>query len=375
MAKIQDLSCLWLTQKEFLITQKEDVPNILFARGLMITKTSEQSQTAFSLKNPIFQEDALIKSFSSDFKAEAFDEETTLFDEDQLKGRVRQVRLDRFCLIMKDLQASGDYTLEYSGNSNFFKLHFELEGDYCYTPTNTAEPEISIPAGQFNIVYFSQPQGMLNFKAGTRKTLEVLFTEDFLKKTVGADFSGLSSRLRKGIKKKLPFTLWDESKPIPGELLQNIRDIISCRYCGHIRKIYLEARITALLVNFLVDDSQNTPDLEGRELTKKENSGILRVEEHIRNNFRENITIAELAPIAGLNTSKLKQVFKQVYATTIFKYITRLRMETAKGLIENEKLSIAEASYDVGYKNPQHFTVAFKKYYGFLPSTIKEGVE
>ena len=45
-------------------------------------------------------------------------------------------------------------------------------------------------------------------------------------------------------------------------------------------------------------------------------------------------------------------------------------MEKAKTLILNENYTVAEASYKVGYKNPQHFTVAFKKMYGYLPSEL-----
>ncbi|WP_234859251.1 helix-turn-helix domain-containing protein [Aquimarina aquimarini] len=40
-------------------------------------------------------------------------------------------------------------------------------------------------------------------------------------------------------------------------------------------------------------------------------------------------------------------------------------------LIE-EELTIAEISYAVGYKNPQHFTAAFKRKFGYLPSNLKK---
>ncbi|WP_051286253.1 AraC family transcriptional regulator [Salinimicrobium terrae] len=322
------------------------------------------------LESSLFEENAVVKTFSKDFRAEIFNEETIIIDRVEIKGNVRQLHLDRFCLVIQDLQVPAGYTMNISGNSPVFKLHFELEGDYNYTPADPAAPVMSIPAGHFNIFYLTRPEGCLNFKAPSRKTLEVLFTEELLKKIIGFDYSGLSSKLKAGLNKNRAFLLWEQSRPIPAELQQHIREIISCWYCGHIKKIYLEARITALLVNFLVDDTSNTSEIEDKNLSKTEHEGILRVEEHIRENFREFITIAELAPIAGLNTSKLKQCFKKVYSTTIFKYITRLRMESAKTLIKDDKLSVSEAAYKVGYKNPQHFTVAFKKYYGILPSSL-----
>ncbi|WP_103192391.1 helix-turn-helix domain-containing protein [Formosa algae] len=33
--------------------------------------------------------------------------------------------------------------------------------------------------------------------------------------------------------------------------------------------------------------------------------------------------------------------------------------------------TIAETAYEIGYKNPQHFTAAFKKKYNYLPSKLK----
>lgn len=321
------------------------------------------------LECSVFEWEAIVKTFSRDFRADTFNEETIFLERPSLKGSVRQIQLDRFCLIVQDLQITEGYVMNIHGDSPFFKLHFELEGDYSYTPGTAAAPLITIPAGHFNIFYFAKPDGRLHFKSTTRKTLEVLFTEDFLKKAVGEEYSKELKNLSAGIKKGQPFALWQESRRISLELQQNIREIISCRYCGHIKKIYLEARITALLVNFLIENSEAL-DHEEKELSRNEYAGIQRVEEHIRENFRETITIAELAPIAGLNTSKLKQSFKKVYCITIFKYITRLRMERAKELIRDERLSVSEASYQIGYKNPQHFTVAFKKYYGFLPSSL-----
>ncbi|AUC77574.1 hypothetical protein CW732_18575 [Olleya sp. Bg11-27] len=45
-------------------------------------------------------------------------------------------------------------------------------------------------------------------------------------------------------------------------------------------------------------------------------------------------------------------------------------MEEAKLLILEEKFTIAVAAYHVGCKHHQHFTVAFKKIYGYVPSHL-----
>ncbi|MNY63971.1 Regulatory protein PchR [compost metagenome] len=71
-----------------------------------------------------------------------------------------------------------------------------------------------------------------------------------------------------------------------------------------------------------------------------------------------------------LNEFKLRNGFKQHFGTTIYNYITRIRMEEAKRLILNENKNMYEVSTIVGFKHQASFTHAFKKYYGLLPSEI-----
>jgi YesN/AraC family two-component response regulator len=46
-------------------------------------------------------------------------------------------------------------------------------------------------------------------------------------------------------------------------------------------------------------------------------------------------------------------------------------MEYAKKLLEKEGLQVKEVAPILGYKNPHHFTVAFKKKFGVNPSHLR----
>src|SRR5690606_7818395 len=107
-------------------------------------------------------------------------------------------------------------------------------------------------------------------------------------------------------------------------------------------------------------------------LLKSDKDSLHAVEQHIKSNLNKALTIADLAVIAGFNESKLKRDFKEAYGSTIFKYITKLRMEKAIALIRHEGLTIAEAEYEVGYNNPQHITKAFKPTLGYLAWMLKQ---
>ena len=83
-------------------------------------------------------------------------------------------------------------------------------------------------------------------------------------------------------------------------------------------------------------------------------------------------SLIELVELSGLNDFKLKRGFKELFGTTVFGYLFDLRIERAQEMLREGKQSIAEISFHIGYKNPQHFTAAFKRKFGYLPSEIKQ---
>ena len=46
-------------------------------------------------------------------------------------------------------------------------------------------------------------------------------------------------------------------------------------------------------------------------------------------------------------------------------------MERAQAMLVEEGMTVAEVSERVGYKNPQHFSTAFKRKYGYPPKALK----
>lgn len=79
-------------------------------------------------------------------------------------------------------------------------------------------------------------------------------------------------------------------------------------------------------------------------------------------------TISALARRVGLNECYLKAGFRQRTNQSIGEYVRALRMKHALELIESGTCSILEAALSVGYSNPSHFSAAFKRFHGRLPS-------
>ncbi|MEZ0538808.1 helix-turn-helix transcriptional regulator [Fibrella arboris] len=148
-----------------------------------------------------------------------------------------------------------------------------------------------------------------------------------------------------------------------------IRDIRTSQRTGSFKRLLIESRVTELLL-LQLEQLQGSPAVE----PPAQKAAIRKLNEArdlLDTSYASPPTIVELAKLVGLNEFSLKRGFKAQFRTTILGYITQRRMEEAKRfLLEGEK-SIGEISYWVGYKNPAHFTVAFKHYFGVLPSTIR----
>lgn len=77
-----------------------------------------------------------------------------------------------------------------------------------------------------------------------------------------------------------------------------------------------------------------------------------------------------LAQEANMSVTKFMRIFKKVYRDTPYEYYQKQRMTYARKLIYERKASVTEAGRIVGYKSLSHFSVAFKKEFGSLPSEL-----
>ena len=74
----------------------------------------------------------------------------------------------------------------------------------------------------------------------------------------------------------------------------------------------------------------------------------------------------------GMSRAALFNKMKTITGSGAKEYITKLRLEKAKSLIENSNLTIAEISEKTGFASQSYFSTAFKNYTGMTPSQYKK---
>ncbi|MBQ4916258.1 helix-turn-helix domain-containing protein [Maribacter sp. MMG018] len=264
-----------------------------------------------------------------------------------------------------------DSEIKVTSDQHLIKFHFSLEGTYSYQPLSHIKYLVQIPENHCNMFYYPTTEGRDIFYKGNAKIFEIYIKPKLLPKLLGTHFKTSFGKLQHAILNSNSFVLWDKSKFIPPQIRSKINEIVQCPYKGEIRQRYLESKLTVLLIDFLMGRQTLEISKNNNKLMNSDYLALVKVEAYIRKNLKEPLKILDLAEIAGFNATKLKRDFKKVYGMPIFRYITALRMEAAKSLIAQDGVTIAHAAYEVGYSNPQHFTKAFKRTMGYLPSNLK----
>ncbi|WP_207650779.1 helix-turn-helix transcriptional regulator [Sporobacter termitidis] len=152
-----------------------------------------------------------------------------------------------------------------------------------------------------------------------------------------------------------------------------LADILRCRYRGDIERIYLEGKALELLAVYLDEmllENGNSGALPG--FSKADIAALHHARSILDGAIDAPPTIRGLARLSGLNEYKLKAGFRELFGLPVYAYIINKRMESARLLMGERGMSVAEAALSVGYSSTNHFTEKFKAKYGVKPSEYRK---
>ena len=98
---------------------------------------------------------------------------------------------------------------------------------------------------------------------------------------------------------------------------------------------------------------------------------LKRVLDYIAAGLDENISLAQLAGIAGMSPHYFSELFKRSTGYAPHNYVLMQRIERAKQQLQDPKCRIIDAGLDAGFQNPSHFARMFRKREGTTPSTYR----
>ncbi|MGY2803391.1 helix-turn-helix domain-containing protein [Bradyrhizobium sp. USDA 4506] len=96
-----------------------------------------------------------------------------------------------------------------------------------------------------------------------------------------------------------------------------------------------------------------------------------RVQEYIREHLSSNISLNELAAVAGVNRAAFIRRFTGTLNTTPHQYLTRVRLKRGQDLLSESDLPLAQIASVCGFADHAHFTTVFKRALGIVPSAYR----
>lgn len=140
--------------------------------------------------------------------------------------------------------------------------------------------------------------------------------------------------------------------------------------CGRLYFDSLAVSVAARLVRCY----SSMPAEFGRQNGRLPNRRLKEVLSYIEGNLGEDISLDDIAGVAGFSVSHFKSLFRQSVGLPVHQYLIRRRVERAKSLLGEGKLSISEIALETGFAHQSHLARHMRRVLGVSPKAFRESL-
>jgi len=97
--------------------------------------------------------------------------------------------------------------------------------------------------------------------------------------------------------------------------------------------------------------------------------------DHVRENFKRNISLEEIAAEAAMTVPAFCRYFKRISNKTFTHFVNEHRVVHASKLLSEGNLNITDICYACGFNNISHFNRQFKEITGKSPSEYRKAIK
>ncbi len=276
-----------------------------------------------------------------------------------LQVLINECTLNEECLFKRNTAPAHHYTLRFDELRNIKTLSVKL-GE------NMLEDNTSIYSGAFLSNPVDELEVLINADTEDR-CVNIYFTKEWFHQHFGVDENDEKwNKILPADKATFHFEV------LSIEYRELMEDIFELRPEQPLYLAAMQNRVMLLLEKFLRNAYSRlvNPELYPA-IAETDMKKMVQVEAILANAIGEAPPpIPELARIATMSETKLKNLFKKMYGHSLYEYYQRNRMLKAKQLIAARKYSVKEVGSRLGFKNLSNFTIAFKKQFNKLPSEL-----
>lgn len=279
------------------------------------------------------------------------------YKEPWAKGTYKSYSYDGLQIFIFDTIMQKDLAVENTFTESFLEMSFLIEGEKVIQVVGL-EQDFLHESQESYLVFLSNIKTTTYFnKTHHLKEVKIRMNNSFIQKHQLNEellFLNLHTLATKNF-----------VQPINHTKQQLISKLLNDNHVGLTKRLLLES-ITLQLLSEQLNSFSNAgkPD----NLLKK----MYEVESLISSDLSVHYSIQELAKLVGLNDFLIKKEFKRIFGTSVFEYLIDLRMSKSKELLSLTDKPIYEIAELIGYKNPTHYTAAFKRKVGITPKKYRE---
>lgn len=156
---------------------------------------------------------------------------------------------------------------------------------------------------------------------------------------------------------------------------QYVRVLIENERTDVLGRLITRAAVLNTMVAQLDTHEKNIKgELETSPLSNDELERILSSVKNMQLKLHEQHTIQIFSAKTGISPKKLQMGFRFLFGSSFAKFLKKLRLETARELLETTDLHVSQIANDIGIASNSHFSKIFKEVYGFLPRDYRESV-
>jgi AraC family transcriptional regulator len=132
-------------------------------------------------------------------------------------------------------------------------------------------------------------------------------------------------------------------------------------------RVYAESLGTALASHLLQRYAR--PQWTHAHFSKRRLRPVI---DYIHEHLTQELSLFELAEIAGMSPTHLKVLFKRTFGLPVHQYIIRRRVEYAVKLIAETRLPLSDVAIAAGFSDQSHMTRFTRRIIGASPSEFRD---
>jgi AraC-like DNA-binding protein/CheY-like chemotaxis protein len=96
---------------------------------------------------------------------------------------------------------------------------------------------------------------------------------------------------------------------------------------------------------------------------------------YVEQHFREKIRCDDVARLCGMSSFRFSRVFKDKYTIAFRDYVVRYRLREAYKMIKDQKATVTDAAFSVGFNDISYFSRMFKRHFEISPSALNNSID